>query len=73
MTIFLLAVYEKRIELVQMILASAMDRRKILMQKDTYGNGAIHLAVLGNSPEIIALLLKEGIRKDLQNNVRRSD
>lgn len=72
MTIFLLAICENRLELVQMILKSVMDKRKLLSQKDIYGNGIIHLAVLGNSTEILALLLAEGVQRDLKNNVHFS-
>ena len=69
MTLFLLAIYEKRLQLVQMILDSTMDRKRILSQKDIYGNGAIHLAVLSDSLDILKLLCKQGIAKDLTNDV----
>lgn len=69
MTIFLLGIYENRLELVEKILKAVRDKRKLLSQKDIYGNGVLHLAVIGNAPEILSLLLAEGIQKELKNNV----
>ena len=69
MTIFLLAVYENRLELIEKILSSIMDKKALLAQKDLYGNNAVHLSVMANAPEIFSLLIKEGMQKDSKNNV----
>ena len=70
-TIFLLAVYEKRVELVEMILNAAMNKKAVLHQRDLYGNQATHIAVLQNYPEVLTALLKNGASKDATNNVTR--
>lgn len=70
MTIFLLAAFEDRLELVKLILQSAMHKGKILNQSDTYGNTALHLAVLSNSIPIISFLMNEGLQNDRKNKVR---
>jgi len=71
MTIFLLAAFEDRLELVKLILQSVMNKGKILKQSDSYGNTALHLAVLANSPSIISFLVSEGLKKDRKNKVSR--
>ncbi len=53
-----------------MILNCAMDRKRLLSQKDIYGNGPVHLAVLASAPEVLRLLLKFGANRELPNNVR---
>eukprot|EP00826_Nyctotherus_ovalis_P018018 TRINITY_DN1534_c0_g2_i2.p1 TRINITY_DN1534_c0_g2~~TRINITY_DN1534_c0_g2_i2.p1 ORF type:complete len:179 (-),score=54.96 TRINITY_DN1534_c0_g2_i2:84-620(-) len=69
MTIFLLAVCENRLELVQLVLQSAVNRRELLSQCDSYGNGAIHLAVLADSSSIISFLINEGMQTDRRNKL----
>lgn len=69
MTIFLLAVFENRLELVQLILQSTVSKHKILRQCDGYGNTALHLAVLSGSSGIISILVNEGLQKDRKNKV----
>lgn len=69
MTIFLLAVFEDRLELVQIILQSVMNKRILLNQCDGYGNTALHLAVTANSFPILSILLNEGVKKNTKNKV----
>ena len=69
MTIFLLGVFEDRLELVKLILSSAMNKSVILRQKDIYNNHALHLAVLGNSAKMIEYLLQQGVDPSLKNEV----
>jgi len=69
MTIFLLAVFEGRLELVKLILQSSINKRKILTQCDTYGNTALHLAVIANSFDIVSILINKGLRTDKKNKV----
>jgi len=69
MTIFLLGIYENRLELINRILKAVKDKRKLLSQRDIYGNGVIHLAIIGDAPEILSELLAEGVQRDLKNNV----
>ena len=52
-----------------MILKAAMDKKKLLAQKDIYGNRATHLAVISNSPEILKMLVRYGASKDITNDV----
>ena len=68
-TIFLLAVFEKRLTLVEMILAAAPNRKKLLSQRDLYGNYAIHLAVMQNAGDVFSLLLQHGASKESVNFV----
>ena len=67
MTIFLLAVYENRIELVHRILKCACEN--VVKQKDVHGNSALHLAVLSNSPDLLSLLISKGLKIDDKNKV----
>ena len=69
MTIFLLGVFEDRLELVKLILSSAMNKSVILRQKDIYDNYALHLAVLGSSAKMIEYLLQQGVEPSLKNGV----
>ena len=69
MTIFLIAIFENRLDLSKMIVDSAIDKRKLLSQRDIYGNTPIHLAVLANSMEILTYLQSLGMQLDLKNNV----
>ncbi len=63
--------YEGRLELVDMVLNAVADRAKLLSQKDIYGNSAVHLAVMSNSPDVLRLLLDCGANKELPNDVIR--
>lgn len=65
----MLAVYERRTELLELIIKSVMDRKSLLKQHDIYGNYATHLAVLNNFPDILDILLKIGAPKESQNFV----
>ncbi len=65
-TILHLAVYEKRLEFVEMILSSVApsERDTLLQQKDIYGNLPIHLAaVLDNEPILKLLNEKRDLSK----------
>ena len=68
MTIFLLAVFEARIELAQRILNYKLDK-KILSQRDLFGNNALHLAVMSNSLDMVSFILNENLSLDSKNSV----
>ena len=66
---FLMAIYEKRIELVEMVLHSVKNKAKLLSQRDIYGNSPLHLAVIQNSQPLIRLLLTNGASREAINKV----
>lgn len=68
-TIFLLAVVEKREILVTKLIKNAMKPSHLLVQRDIYGNTALHLAVVCQSYEIVKLLLEYGSITNLENKV----
>jgi ankyrin repeat protein len=65
----MLAVEERALPLVDIILANAQDRMALKQQKDVHGDTALHLAALTGSKEIIAKLLEYGFSKEVLNNV----
>lgn len=62
--------FEKRQKLVELIMSRAGDKKALLSQRDIYGNSAVHLAVIQNSPELLAALLQRGAPRDASNHVR---
>lgn len=65
----LLAALEHRTELVKMILESQSNPAELLKQTDKFQNTALHLAMYGNSTELIQLLLDAGAATGLRNKV----
>lgn len=51
-------------------MSRAGDKKALLSQRDIYGNSAVHLAVIQNSPELLAALLQRGAPRDASNHVR---
>ena len=64
-----MAVYEKRTQFVELILQNAIDKEKLLKQKDIYGNTALHLSVIQNSSEMTKVLLSFGASRYCKTKV----
>lgn len=68
-TLFLLAVFEERINLIELLLSEEERKKGMVMHRDIYGNNALHIAAYGKNKELVKLLIDSGVDTNATNKV----